>query len=195
MGGTLYPLRVRTGKVEVQAALKGDIMKSLFKTMLLGAALAVPTASLADDETSGTSLSTEDSFKHRPWWRAVRFGACAGMSTDCLAGSLKFDVSPRYVGFSIGSLLIWGTATLKAFPLDYRHTDYVSWRPYAYMGGGYIIMSSGYSGYGVGADVLVGKSKRLLLQPSAGFNRVSWSGPEGGEAIEPAGQLSVMLAF
>ena len=56
MGGTLYPLRVRTGKVEVQDALKGDTMKSLFKTMLLGAALAVPTATLADDETPGISL-------------------------------------------------------------------------------------------------------------------------------------------
>ena len=52
----MYPMRVRIGKVEVQAALKGDTMKSLFKTMLLGAALAVPTATLADDETPGISL-------------------------------------------------------------------------------------------------------------------------------------------
>lgn len=147
-----------------------------------------------DDFPSDTS-STDESFKHRPWWRAVRFGACAGMSTDCLAGSLKFDVSPRYVGFSISSALVWGTATVKAFPLGYRHTDSVSWRPYAYMGAGYVIVAASYSGYGVGADVLVGKSKRLLLQPSAGFNRVRSSFPEGRETIEPAGQLSVLLAF
>lgn len=31
-------------------------MKSLFKTMLLGAVFAVPTASLADDETPISSL-------------------------------------------------------------------------------------------------------------------------------------------
>ena len=52
----MYPMRVRIGKVEVQAALKGDTMKSLFKTILLGVALAVPTASLADDETLVSSL-------------------------------------------------------------------------------------------------------------------------------------------
>jgi hypothetical protein len=286
------------GKVEVQRPLRGEAMSSMFKTMLLGMALSVPTASFANEKSQGSSISTDESasatssdppteqsdepeiepkdssaaearttvvielsngikltgtiltsdalswepgqpilfmpestttasvleaakiksvsskaepapaapprvdrhvsdesMKHRRWWRAVRFGPCAGLSVDCLAGSFKFDVSPRYVGFSVSTALLWGTATLKAFPLGYRHTDYASWRPYAYIGGGYLIMSSAYSGYGVGADVLVGKSKRLLLQPSAGLNRVSWSGPDSGESIEPAGQVSVMVAF
>ena len=144
--------------------------------------------------------------EERATYRSVRLGACGGWSTECMVGSLKFEFAPKYVGVSISSALVWGAASLKIFPLDYQHSEKVSWRPYAYYGGGYVIMSASMGGGGVGADVLLLGSKRLLLQPSLGFQRVEYSQPtvmgqdgEGLRAPDPefqaAGQLSVMLAF
>ena len=65
-------------------------------------------------------------------------------------------------------------------------------------------MSAQTGGGGVGADVLLFGSKRLLLQPSVGLQRVNPSQPEfrpDGRATEQAdyfqaaGQLSIMLAL
>ena len=139
-------------------------------------------------------------------YRSVRLGACGGWSTECVAGSLKFEFAPRYVGFSLSSAFIfWGAATVKAFPLNYQHSEKVSWRPYAYYGGGFLIMAASTGGGGVGWDVLLLRSKRLLLQPSVGFQRVNPSQPpvystngtftEQPSYVQAAGQLSIMLAL
>ena len=171
-------------------------MSSICRAILFGFLFWLSNAALADTKPP----------EERATYRSVRLGACGGWSTECMVGSLKFEFAPKYVGVSLSSTLVWGAATVKIFPLDYRHSEKISWRPYAYYGGGYLIMAASMGGGGVGADVLLLGSKRLLLQPSLGFQRIEYSQPtvmgqngEGLRAPEPefqaAGQLSVMLAF
>ena len=165
-------------------------MLSIFRSTLLALLFLVPTAAMAERKP----------LEERFMYRSVRLGVCGGWSTECMVGSLKFELAPRYIGFSLSSALIWGAGTLKVFPLDYRHSEKISWRPYAYYGGSYLIMSAGIGGGGVGADVLLFGSKRLLLQPSFGYNKVNPSNPKPGrtepvEYYQAAGQLSIMLAL
>lgn len=169
-------------------------MSLLCRSVLFVLLFWLPTAAMAERKPA----------EERAMYRSVRMGVCGGWSTDCMVGSLKFEFAPKYIGFSLSGALIWGAATLKIFPLDYQHSKKISWRPYGYYGGGYIIMSAATGGGGVGADVLLFGSKRLLLQPSVGFQRVTPSNPErqpGPPSPEPsqyfqaAGQLSIMLAL
>jgi hypothetical protein len=166
-------------------------MLSVVRSILLALLFLVPTAAVAERKPS----------EERFMYRSVRMGVCGGWSTECMVGSLKFELAPRYIGFSLSTALIWGGATVKVFPLDYRHSDKISWRPYGYYGGSYLIMSAGIGGGGVGADVLLFGSKRLLLQPSIGYNKVNSSTSQGpgrpppSEYYQVAGQLSIMLAL
>ena len=96
-------------------------MPSLCRSVLFMLLFWLPTTAIAERKPP------ED----RATYRSVRLGACGGWSTECMVGSLKFEFAPRYVGFSLSSALIWGAATLKFFPLDYQHSEKISWRPYA----------------------------------------------------------------
>ena len=166
-------------------------MPSLFRAVLFVLLFWLPTAAMAERKPP----------EERATYRSVRMGVCGGWSTECMVGSSKFEFAPRYIGFSLSTALIWGAATLKLFPMDYRHSEKISWRPYGYYGGGYLIMSAGLGGGGVGADVLLLGSKRLLLQPSIGFNKFNPSTPQGPGLNAPspyyqaAGQLSIMVAL
>ena len=161
-------------------------MAPLFKYVLAAVLFMVSNAAIANDKPP----------EERAMYRSFRVGACGGWTADCMVGAVKLDFSPRYIGASVSTGLIWGSATLKAFPVDYSHSEKVSWRPYVYYGGAYLIMSAGIGGMGFGADVLLLKSKRLLLQPSVGYSKFNYSypAPEPFSWI-PGGQLSVMAAF
>ena len=136
---------------------------------------------------SATALANDKPAEDRLLWRSFRVGGCVGMSVDCLAASFKADFSPRYVGVSVNTALAWGGATLKAYPLDYHRGNV---RPYAYYGVGYAVLISTYRGFGVGTDVLLGKSRNVVVQPSVGVL-------EGDrfDDLSVSGQLSVMRAF
>ena len=161
-------------------------MKSVFKSALVALLLLLPAAGFAKERPPP---------EERRLYRSFRIGMCTGMSTECLALAPKIEFSPRYVGFSISTAIAWGTAALRVTPLPYKHGEKLSWRPYGYFGAGYVMMAGGYTGGGVGADMLLFKNKRLSLQPSAGISKVGPSSVDGGVWWTAAGQLSIMGAF
>ncbi len=114
-----------------------------------------------------------------------RMGICGGVSTECILSSMKFEFSGRFVGLNLAwpAFPVWGTTNLKIYPLEIREEKVLSWRPYAYGGAGFVIMVGGIRGGGVGADIHLSSSRRLLLQPSVGVHEDSKYRPSGALAI------------
>ena len=121
-----------------------------------------------------------------------RMGACLGFSTECMIGSLKFEFGGKYAGFnlSLPGVPAWAATSLRFYPIPVRHGEKVSWRPYGYVGGSFIIFAAAFAGGGVGADIHLTKSRRLCLQPSLGG--IYTLGYEEGW---PSPSMAVMYTF
>jgi hypothetical protein len=116
-----------------------------------------------------------------------------------LAGA-KLEFAGKYLGVNLSWGLIVVGLSAKVYPAGAFHSDKVSWRPYAFYGASGGLGISAFVGGGVGTDVHLFKSKRLLLQPSVSVHKVSAPGSNQPEKREPdhvavGGSLSVMAAF
>ena len=147
----------------------------------------------------GDALAEKKPLEERHFFRPVRIGLCGGVSADCLAGA-KLEVAGKYLGVNLSWGLIVVGISAKVYPAGAFHSEKVSWRPYAFYGASGGLGIPGYLGGGVGTDVHLFKSKRLLLQPSVSVHKVSAPGsnqPEerAPDKISAGGSLSVMAAF
>ena len=123
----------------------------------------------------GDALAEKKPLEERHFFRPVRIGLCGGVSPDCLAGA-KFEFAGKYVGFNTSFGLIVLSGSTKIYPAGAFHSEKVSWRPYVFFGGSGGLGLPFFGGGGVGTDVHLFKSKRLLLQPSVSGHKVTAPG-------------------
>jgi len=147
----------------------------------------------------GDALAEKKPLEERHFFRPVRIGLCGGVSPDCLAGA-KFEFAGKYLGTNISFGLIVVSASTKVYPAGAFHSEKVTWRPYAFFGASGGLGLPLFGGGGVGTDVHLFKSKRLLLQPSVSVHKVTTASSRHPEAptsdkISAGGSLSVMAAF
>jgi len=137
--------------------------------------------------------------EERHFFRPVRIGVCGGQSPDCLLGA-KLELAGKYVGLSASFGLVFASISGKVYPAGAFHSAKVSYRPYAFYGASGGFGFPVFVGGGVGTDVHLFKSKRLLLQPSVSVHKESAPGSSRPEEKAPdriaaGGSLSVMAAF
>ena len=154
-------------------------------------ALALSTSIL-----SSTAFAEKKPLEERRFFRPFRIGICAGWSNDCALAGIKTEFSGKYIGgtLAVGPLTMGLSA--KAYPAGAYHFDAVTWRPYVQYGiGGF--WGTTLKGGGVGTDIHLLKSKRLMIQPTVSFmEECDSTGEEPSScSIGPGGSLSVMAAF
>ncbi len=146
---------------------------------------------------ASTSAAASTPLEERTFFRPVRVGLCAGLSPECTFAGLKTEFSSKYVGASV-TLTAGIAGALKLYPGGALHSERVSIRPFGQVAAGNF-WGEEMLGGGIGADIHLFKSKRLLLQPSASvFERCKppYGGIGGEECnVEAGGSLSVMAAF
>ena len=102
----------------------------------------------------------------------VRLGICGGVSPQCLITTIQLDLPGERWGVSLGLLPTWGVT--PRYYLPFTNTNQERWRPYVYSGIGLLAISPSAEmviGAGIGTDICLGKSKRLILQPSVGLGQ------------------------
>lgn len=83
---------------------------------------------------------------------------------------------------------MWAASSVRFYPIPVRHGENLSWRPYGYAGGSFIVLAVAFVGGGVGADLHLTESRRLCLQPSVGVMTTP-------DEVLPSASLGVMYTF
>ena len=103
------------------------------------------------------------------FFRPARVGVCAGWGPGCFLGSVKAEVSGRFVGAYMHAGLLWFGIGGKLYPQLTTHRETWSTRAYVHGGVSGGLMLPVLAGGGVGVDVHLLRSKRLVLQPQLSF--------------------------
>lgn len=124
--------------------------------------------------SSRAAQANETSSEKQPLLRPIRVGLCGGLSPDCYFLSGKIELAHRYVAVNahlspIPTVVMWGGGSIKVYPGGAVHRRTISLRPYLFVGKSgskdrYV--GDSVPGGGIGADIHVGPSKKLIIQPS-----------------------------
>ena len=135
--------------------------------------------------------------------RPFRTGSCGGYSPDCYLLSGKIELAHRYVGANVHFSLLpmvfwWGGGSIKVYPGGAVHRRVISLRPYLFFGSSgskdrYV--GSALPGGGIGADIHVGASKKVIIQPSVSTTHFYAVGDSRSPSLPISGSLSVMRGF
>ena len=164
-------------------------------TILSTTLVTVGALVMSPEAAADASSSSEDARLFRP----VRVGACIGTSAECMAAGAKLEFAGQYVGASV-ELTLGAAVAVKAYPLPIYHSGRVSARPYLYAATG-TFWGTNFVGGGVGADIHLLESKRLVLQPSLSFQQFCSGGnvedlsSDGSCPKAAGGSMSLMAAF
>ena len=127
--------------------------------------------------SSRAAQANDTPSEEQPLLRPIRGGLCGGLSPDCYFLSGKIELAHRYVAVNahlspIPTVVMWGGGSIKVYPGGAVHRRTISLRPYLFVGKSgskdrYV--GDSVPGGGIGADIHVGPSKKLIIQPS-----ISW---------------------
>ena len=105
----------------------------------------------------------------------LRIGACAGFSPKCMMYNVQLDIATPHLGFSFGvAHLLKGVLCGSARYYITRPEGEPRFRPYVYGARVYekgsLVVPIVGTDVGVGTDIHLLKSKRLIVQPSIGVS-------------------------
>ena len=127
--------------------------------------------------SSHSAQAKDTPSEEQPLLRPIRSGLCGGLSPDCYFLSGKIELAHRYVAVNahlspIPTVVMWGGGSIKVYPGGAVHRRTISLRPYLFVGKSGskdLYVGDSVPGGGIGADIHVGPSKKLIIQPS-----ISW---------------------
>lgn len=112
----------------------------------------------------------------------IRLGICGGFSPQCLITTAQVDIAGDQFGISLG--LFPTVSVVPRYYLPLPKSDQDKWKPYIYGGVGFFPAIDGgldcYLGFvclprkgvGIGTDIMLFKSKQIILQPTVGVGQM-----------------------
>ena len=121
--------------------------------------------------------------------KGFRAGACAGLDHLCFLGGVTLGYARPRAGLRLSLGILAGGAQADLYLSDNEKRV----RPYLHAGTGIFLFGLGHTGGGVGADVHLLESKKLVLSAQGSVAHVY--GVEGLSDIAPRASIGLNWAF